>query len=138
VHQQLGNQRGTAVVLHNLGYVALAQGEWRKAVTHFEKSLDLSQDLSDKEGIAWCSAGLAGVAQAQAQWESAARLLGAADGLLTAMTLSLGPADRLEHERMVAAVRAQLEEAAFADAWAKGRRMTLDEAVAYALQDSDG
>ena len=35
-------------------------------------------------------------------------------------------ADRAEYDRNVAAVRAQLDEAAFAAAWAEGRAMAAD------------
>jgi predicted ATPase/DNA-binding XRE family transcriptional regulator len=138
LHQHIGNQRGAAVVLHNLGYVVQAQGEWRLAAAYLRNSLALFQDLSDKEGIAWCLAGLAGVAQMQGQWERAARLLGAADGLLAAMSLSFGPADGVEHDRILAATRAMLDEYRFSATWSQGRALTLDEAVAYALEDSDG
>jgi hypothetical protein len=38
------------------------------------------------------------------------------------------------YERAVAIVRAQLDEATFAAAWAAGRTMTLEQAIAYALE----
>jgi hypothetical protein len=39
------------------------------------------------------------------------------------------------HERYVAATRAQMDEAAFTIAWAAGQAMTLEQAIAYALED---
>ena len=43
--------------------------------------------------------------------------------------------DHLSHiARSVAAVRKQLDETAFAAAWAKGRAMSLEQAVSYALE----
>lgn len=41
--------------------------------------------------------------------------------------------DQLVHDRNVAAVRAQLDEATFAAAWAEGRAMILEQAIDYAL-----
>jgi hypothetical protein len=38
------------------------------------------------------------------------------------------------HERNAAAIRAQLGEAEVAAAWAEGRAMTMEQAVAYALE----
>lgn len=38
-----------------------------------------------------------------------------------------------DYERWVAAARAQLDEATFAAAWAAGRAMTIEEAIAYTL-----
>lgn len=50
-----------------------------------------------------------------------------------------GVTTRVLHHRQVAAARAALAEEAFAAAWAAGRAMTLDEAVAEALaQAGDG
>jgi len=43
------------------------------------------------------------------------------------------PADPAEYER--AAARAELGKAAFAAAWAEGRAMTPEQAVAYTLEE---
>ncbi len=41
------------------------------------------------------------------------------------------------HERDLAATRAALGEVGWAEAWADGQAMTLDQAVEYALQDTE-
>ncbi len=43
---------------------------------------------------------------------------------------------RAEYEQDIGAGRAQLDEATYAAAWAKGRAMTLEQAVAYALEEA--
>lgn len=43
---------------------------------------------------------------------------------------SMYPIDRSEIAPLIAAVRSQLGEAAFADAWAEGRSMTPEQALA--------
>jgi hypothetical protein len=54
------------------------------------------------------------------------------------MGLGLQAGDRFEIERYVAAVKEQLDDAAFEAAWTEGRTMSFEEAVAYALgEDSD-
>jgi hypothetical protein len=45
------------------------------------------------------------------------------------------PADREALDQAVALARAGLEEVAAAAAWAEGQAMTLEQAVAYALED---
>jgi hypothetical protein len=47
--------------------------------------------------------------------------------------VALWPANRIAHDQNVAIARTQLDEATFAAAWAEGRAMTLEQAVAYAL-----
>ena len=43
---------------------------------------------------------------------------------------------QVQYQREVAAARAVLDDATFAAAWAEGRAMTLEQAVAYALAGS--
>jgi len=135
--RELGSKYGVAMLLHNLGHVALHRGDGRQAATFFEEGLALYRELKGKEGIAECLAGLAGVAGAEAQPERAARLLGAAEALLEATGSQMVGVDRAEWDHNVAAARAQLDEAAFAAAWAAGRAMAAgdwERAVAYALE----
>jgi hypothetical protein len=40
-------------------------------------------------------------------------------------------------ERSVTAARAQLDEVALASAWEAGRKMMLEQAIAYALEETD-
>ncbi|MBI3973469.1 MAG: adenylate/guanylate cyclase domain-containing protein [Chloroflexi bacterium] len=104
------------------------------ALSLHEQSLALQQEAGDRWGIIECLEGLARVAGAQGQLEWGARLLGAAEALREAIGAPLPPADRADYDRDVAVVRAGLGEATFATAWAEGRAMSLEQAVAYALQ----
>ena len=60
--------------------------------------------------------------------------MGPAGALRAAIGAPLPPRDRTLHERDIAAVRARLGEAAFAAAWAEGRAMPPEQAVAFALE----
>ncbi len=44
--------------------------------------------------------------------------------------------DRADHDDIVATARAQIDEASFEAAWAAGRAMPLEQAIAYALEDA--
>ncbi len=65
--------------------------------------------------------------------QRAARLFGAAEALREAIATPLSPVDRSAQEQAVANVRAHLDVATFAAAWAEGRAMTLEQATSYAL-----
>jgi len=101
------------------------------------QGLTLSQTLGDQASIAWCLAGLGSAAALDEEPERAGRLWGAAERLRQAIGCRSAPAARATYERAVAAARAQLGEEAFAAAWAEGRAMSLDQAIAYALDESD-
>jgi hypothetical protein len=62
-------------------------------------------------------------------------LLGAAEALREAISAPLPAADRAEYERVVATVRAGLDEGMLEQAWSQGRAMTLQQVMAYVLQE---
>jgi hypothetical protein len=91
------------------------------AIATIKEGMLLYRETGDMRGVADCLAGVAGANGAQAQPIPAARLLGAADALRAAIGISIRePVDRVEYERNMAIVRAQLDEATFAAAWAEG------------------
>ena len=67
---------------------------------------------------------------AQGEFTWAARLLGTTEALREALGTPLPPVERAAYERSVAATRAQLGEKPFAAAWARGRTMTPEQALA--------
>ena len=51
------------------------------------------------------------------------------------MGVRLFPVDQLEVDHYIVALREQLDEETCTAAWAEGKAMTLEQAVAYALSD---
>jgi hypothetical protein len=66
---------------------------------------------------------------------AATRLLETAQALREAIGSPMAPPDRPLVDRAVAAARRSLGEGAFSMAWAEGQAMTLEQAVAYALDE---
>ncbi|HJZ48754.1 MAG TPA: hypothetical protein VKE41_16365, partial [Roseiflexaceae bacterium] len=64
------------------------------------------------------------------------RLFGAATRLRDATGSPPLPDEHIAYDRLLAAAREQLGEDAFAAAWAAGRAMTLEQAIAEALDDA--
>jgi predicted ATPase len=136
--RELGDTRWIAVSIHNLGLVAAERGDFVRALMLQRESLALFQELGDRQALPECLEKLADVFGAQQHPERAARLLGAAEALREATYVPVPPVDRTDYERTVAAARAQLDEINFASAWATGRAMLLEQAMAYALEESGG
>jgi hypothetical protein len=132
---QVVNQ--SAYPLRRLAYYALADGNADEAAAHCLESLQINRQIRDPIGIAASVGGLAAVALVGGNKLRAARLLSAVEAILSAIIAPLLPADRLEYERNVAALRAQLGDADYAAAWEAGRTMTIEQAIAYALEGSD-
>jgi predicted ATPase/transcriptional regulator with XRE-family HTH domain len=80
---------------------------------------------------------LAGLAVVEGRAESAARLFGLTHAVRQVRDMLPTALHRVFHDRDLAAARSALGETAFDTAWATGRTMRLEEAVALALQASD-
>ncbi len=76
--------------------------------------------------------GLAKLASAEGQRERAAQ------ALLDRTSTVLEPANRSEFNQELAALRTQLGEETFTAAWADGRAMSLEQAMALALKADAG
>jgi predicted ATPase/class 3 adenylate cyclase len=136
--EEQGAKSVRVIALHNLGGAVLHQGDARRAATCFAEGLTLSRGIGYQYGIAMNLAGMAGVAAARGQSERSARLFGAADGLFDTMGMTVELVDRREYDRNREIARTQLGEEAFAEAWAAGRMLPLDEAIGEALAFVDG
>ena len=132
IFRELGSRFILAWPLLGLAWVSLRRGDYRKAKALFEESLKLSIEDSNKAVITLCIAGFASILGMTSKPEQATWLFGAVEFLLK----SIGrPADQKDFDYYVAAVRAQLDETAFTEAWAEGQAMTLEQAVDYALRE---
>jgi predicted ATPase len=134
IAREEGARLREAISRANLSYVAYHQGDYERAEAIILEVITLLLELEDTHYITYMPAGLAGPVAAQGNPEKAAQLLGASEALLEAMGLSLQAGDQFEVERYVSAVREQLDEATFEAAWARGRAMSLEQAVSYALE----
>ncbi len=135
LNQALGQKSGISWSLRNLGDLARAQSDYRRAGMFFREALSLSHDLGQKREIASTLEALAQITAVQESSARAARLLGAADGLRQAVGVeTLHPKERVEHDNQIVALRAQLGEQRFSEAWAEGRALTMEQAVELALE----
>jgi predicted ATPase/DNA-binding CsgD family transcriptional regulator len=134
LRRQLVDKGGSAHTLMILGRVAFSQGNYERAAMHYKESLDLRQDIGDREGIAAAFEGLATIAGAQGQVGHAAQLSGAAEVLREVIGAPQTPVDRSVYESAVAVMRKLLDETTFAQAWATGRKLSLEQAILVAQQ----
>jgi predicted ATPase/DNA-binding SARP family transcriptional activator len=131
--RKVRDRLGLAWALHHLGIATHAQGNYTRATALLHEALVLQQQHDHKSQIAETLEGFAQIASGHGQAARAARLLGAADGLRTAIGAPRPPGEHAPYERIVAGVRAQLDQETFVAAWTAGRAMTLEQAAAFAL-----
>jgi hypothetical protein len=75
---------------------------------------------------------LAAVAEAQGRLQWSVQLLAVADALL--IRVLLAPSDQLEYDRVVAALRSQLDEREWAAAREAGQALSSEQAIDYELR----
>jgi non-specific serine/threonine protein kinase len=136
VQQRLGDRWGVSSALRETAALTLDDGHGDDGATSalLAESLSLALSVHDRPSVA---AGLELLARLHARTDPtrAAQLLGCASGLEHALNDPLAGPGRSED--WVTALRATLGDPAFADAWARGRAMSLHEAVAFALGQDD-
>jgi hypothetical protein len=115
--------------------IALAEGQRARSRGFLRQALTFSRKHVAKRTGAATLEGMAALEQAEGQGERAAQLLGAAAALREALGTPLRPIDMSEHETLRAALHEALGEDAFAAAFAAGRALNWEEAVAYALEE---
>ena len=97
-------------------------------------------DVGNRDGIAFTMELFAGLAGREGHGAAgaarAARLFGAADALRAAIGSPLAPFDQPTYDHDVEAAHAQLNNDIWEAAWAEGRAMTLEQAIACALSDA--
>jgi non-specific serine/threonine protein kinase len=121
--------------LCNLGWIALLQDDLSRAADLYRESLSLSWDSGLNPLVQSGLEGFSCVAGAKGEVERAARLWGAAQALHETMDFRRAPDFLAEADARTSAVRSGMGEEAWEGAWRKGRAMTLDEAVSYALEE---
>jgi len=125
-----------SVILRHLGQLALNRGDLAAARTRLNESLVVAHDALVGWGVAPTLAHLAGLAMAEDQPVRAIRLAGAATGLREKHQARLLAIDAARLETVIEPARCALGEVGAANAWADGRAMTTDQAVAYALEST--
>jgi non-specific serine/threonine protein kinase len=136
--RQVGDHLWTAAALGNLGWVKYGQGDYARASALYREALTLARAIGDRWEVVWLLEDIAMMGAALGQPEWAARLFGATAALREALGTSTAQSPAAGTGEGRQAARAALGEAGFAAAWAAGRAMTLEQAVAAALADGAG
>jgi non-specific serine/threonine protein kinase len=135
--RQTRHQLWLGVPLYMLGVIAVREGDYARAKEWYAECLKFEQDIGETGHFAECLIGFASIATAKNHVERAVRLLGAAEVQIDARGGLREDFDQAERERLAKLSRTQLEEATFAANWAEGRAMTMEQAVAYALENHE-
>jgi DNA-binding CsgD family transcriptional regulator len=133
----IGSRLWVAGALEALGTCARERGDQCRAARLFGESLALLGARGNPTFVANCLKSLGAVAGVAGDPQQAARLLGAAEALRERQGVAVFPAELPRLERASAPARGRLSETSFAAAWAAGRALPVEQAIAEALQVAD-
>jgi len=131
--RELGAVREIPATLHNLAYVCLDQGDMERAQALFRESLEAQRAHNDRDGILEGLLGLAALASATGLAAESARLYAAVVANGKGNSVILWPPEKIEYEHYIGLVRAKLSDAEFEAEQAKGRALSIEQAIEYAL-----
>jgi DNA-binding CsgD family transcriptional regulator/tetratricopeptide (TPR) repeat protein len=123
--------------LARIGILAELQGDMAGAEEALRRALDALSRQEDQAAIALCLLGFAGLAEARGQVSRAGRLMAVAERLLAEPGLFLEPAARAVSDRVEATLRANLDDSRLAELRRETDSLTLDAAIAAALEGPD-
>lgn len=132
--REVKNSMMTANALRNLGDVNFFEGDNRQAESCRKKSLDLFWALGARLHVAGLIGALGNVARAYGNQTRAARLLAASKALREAVDPNATGLLEFDAHTLAAFEEYQTK---FEKDWVLGQRMTMEEAVEYALGEAD-
>jgi predicted ATPase/DNA-binding CsgD family transcriptional regulator len=135
--ERRGEYGYSGVPMWSLGIGLWRQGELDAATAREKESLRRLRRINETVCTSWCLDALAWIAVDQGRLERAATLLGAVERLAQLMGAPAGGVPDLlaYHEQYTQRTRVELGEQAYQAAFNRGEQMSLDQAVAYALDE---
>jgi predicted ATPase/class 3 adenylate cyclase len=135
--REVGDRGMAPLASNRLGFLALSQDDPDRAEELCVGAIRDLQEQAQIPGIDFALEILGGVAASRGGIRRAARLWGAVAGYRDATGAPWIPEERAMIEAHIDAARPRLEEATWREEWEKGRSMTLDQAVEYALEEQE-
>jgi predicted ATPase/transcriptional regulator with XRE-family HTH domain len=132
-----GDQSRVLQSQHTLGCVALAAGNYREARALYREALATARDADDQTQAGLLLTDLASLAAAQGRPEVAVRLAGAAAAQRAGFGAPFAGTWTTWFARWLEPAQQMLSEGARAVAWGEGQAMTLEQAVAHAVDLDD-
>lgn len=135
IYESLGDQAQIVNTHLYLGAALAGQGKGAEAMALYRENLPQAHELKDYWGIAWGIERAAEAAEQAGDLERAARLWGAANTIRSFSGMLWPPGFRSTYtEQRFLTLEAQLGSERWQQLWEEGKKMSLGEAVAEALQ----
>ena len=134
VSAELGNRQGLSQSLSLLGRICQRLGDFRKSRDYIGEALNILRELGTEQAECVCLSCLAAAEAKLRDPAKAARLLGAVSGFHERYVF-IPTSNRRDFNQIKTDVRSAMGDKAFDTAWEKGRVMSVEQAIDYALAE---
>lgn len=135
IQREIGSKFHIANALNNLGNVVRAQGDYIHARRLYVESLQINRELGDGWAIAYLLEDIGCLEALTREPVRALKLAGAASVLRQKIGAPLPVNDQVKLDKALQVARDSLSEPDQNAAWAEGREMALEQAMAFALAE---
>jgi len=119
----------------DIAYIVLRQGDYQEAKERFRSCIQQFQKANNTIALIYAMEGLASMNVDHGQAERAVLLFAWADAMRERIGDYRPPVEQASVERDLAVIHSKLDDAAFSKAHAEGKGMTIEDAVALALEE---
>jgi tetratricopeptide (TPR) repeat protein len=119
-----------------MAFTLLHQGDFVKAREKFEMILRKFHEDDNVLGVVYTLEGFASLHLNQGQPERSTRLIGWTDFMRDKMGSHRPPIEQADIDKWIAACLGLIGEIVFSDAYDEGKKMSVEEAIEYALEES--
>jgi tetratricopeptide (TPR) repeat protein len=134
--QELGDRHRLNMTRSEIAHIDRHEGNLDAAEAAYRETIKMWKQLGHRAAIAHQLESFAAIAQRLQDPMRAARLYGAAEALREVIDIPMTQAEKVEYDADVADLGRSLDEQTLASAWEQGRRLSMDQAVTYAVSNS--
>ncbi|HET9909753.1 MAG TPA: adenylate/guanylate cyclase domain-containing protein [Anaerolineales bacterium] len=131
--RDMGDHHRSNMICSELAHMDRLEGNLERALPQYRETIIEWKRLGHRAAVANQIECFAFIAKAQEQPERATILLGAAETLRELINIDMSPMERIEYNREVEDLKANMNEKDFSSAWSKGRSMTMEQAIDLSL-----
>jgi predicted ATPase len=134
---EMGNQLALNQFRSDVAHTWRELGYFEEALAIYRETVLFWQKIDHQGAVAHQLECFGFIAKAEEEWERAVKLLSAAESLREVSDSPLMHQGRTEKDKEIAELRAGMDQEVFNSLWAEGQRMTMEQAVAFALEKTD-
>jgi predicted ATPase/class 3 adenylate cyclase/Tfp pilus assembly protein PilF len=135
IANEIGEKSLMGYALEGLGNVARETGNLEMARHYLRDSLTLRRQIGTKEGMLYSIDSIIQLCLAEGNSLLAVRLLAATRVLRDALGMEFMPVEQNVFNRSLAMAAARMSSDAFDQAWIEGKKLSIDQAARYALNE---